>query len=107
MTGPADRPKNRLLGGYGTGSGTVDIVENEDDDMPNPGCRMCRAPAVLLFTDSAEGLLWYACLVHAGAIAYDVAVASTADPGIPRAERGADDRRPGSLRGPHPDGSIW
>jgi hypothetical protein len=54
---------------------------------------MCPGDAVLYFIETAEENQTFACLAHAGAIAYSAAVASTADPDIPASERGTDDRR--------------
>lgn len=82
----------RLKGGRGTGEGLVGLVEN-GYGMPDAKCETCEGHAVLYFVDTAEQFQHFACLEHAGAIAYDVAVASTADPNIPASERGADDRR--------------
>lgn len=80
-----------MVGGYGTGEGHVGLVHNEGE--PASGCGMCSKPAVLYFVETAEETQRFACLDHAGAVAYDVAVASAADPSIPASERGADDRR--------------
>jgi hypothetical protein len=54
---------------------------------------MCPGEAVLYLVETAEERQAFACLAHAGAIAYAVAVASTADPNVPDSVRGADDRR--------------
>ncbi|MEU8133266.1 hypothetical protein [Streptodolium elevatio] len=83
----------RLRGGYGTGEGRVGLVENDDSGLPPAKCGMCGEGAVLYFVDSAEEIQHFACMTHAAAVAYDVAVASTADPNIPASERGPDDRR--------------
>lgn len=88
----ADRAR-RLKGGYGTGEGRVGLVENDETGFPPAKCHMCSSPAVLYFVDSAEEFQVYACMNHAAAVAYDVAVASTGDPDVPESERGVDDRR--------------
>ncbi|MDX3525107.1 hypothetical protein P1P75_01245 [Streptomyces sp. ID05-39B] len=81
----------RTLGGYGTGEGYVGLAD-DGGEAPH-GCGLCSKPAVLYFVETAEETQHYTCLDHAGAVAYDVAVASTAGPNIPASERGADDRR--------------
>jgi hypothetical protein len=85
-----DRARRRS-GGYGRGEGAVGLVDNADHSGPT--CTMCPAPAVLYFVDSAEEEQDFACLAHAGAVAYDVAVTSTANPALPDSKRGPDDRR--------------
>jgi hypothetical protein len=82
---------HRRSGGYGTGEGHVGLV-----DQSEPGgarCTLCGGHAVLYFVETAEEDMLYACLADAAAVAYDVAVASTADPDVPASECGADDRR--------------
>ncbi|MFB0617245.1 hypothetical protein [Streptomyces sp. AGS-58] len=82
----------RLAGGYGRGEGYVGLVENSPD-TGTAACVVCGGHAVLYFVETAEETVRYACLDHAGTVAYDVAVASTAAPGVPESERGPDDRR--------------
>lgn len=83
----------RRLGGYGLGEGSFGIVENHvEGSLGIAHCNNCPAEAVLYFVDSATELQRFACLDHTAAIAYDAAVASTADPDIPREQRGRDDR---------------
>ncbi|MET9862000.1 hypothetical protein ABZY93_22330 [Streptomyces smyrnaeus] len=92
------RRMSRMSGGHGTGEGNVGLVERSDTEE-GPLCEarvegsLCSRPAVLYFVETAEETMTYACLEHAGTIAYDVAVTSTADPDVPAWERGADDRR--------------
>ncbi|KPI33309.1 hypothetical protein OV450_1397 [Actinobacteria bacterium OV450] len=95
MSGPNDlEMARRMSGGYGTGEGRLGLVDRTSgpDDAP-PSCGMCANTAVLYFVDSAEENQHYACLDHAGAVAYSIATASTAGPDVPASERGADDRR--------------
>ncbi|MFC5072873.1 hypothetical protein ACFPN0_15075 [Kitasatospora cinereorecta] len=95
MSGPTRLDMaRRMSGGYGTGEGSLGLVDRSGD--PEEGvaaCGMCPADAVLHFVDSAEENQHYACLAHAGAVAYSVAVASTAGLDVPASERGADSRR--------------
>ncbi|WNI20379.1 hypothetical protein [Actinacidiphila sp. ITFR-21] len=95
MSGPTRLDMaRRMSGGYGTGEGHVGLVERSGEpDKGVAGCGMCPADAVLYFVDSAEENMHYACLAHSGAVAYSVAVASTAGLDVPDSERGADDRR--------------
>ncbi|MEC3995010.1 hypothetical protein VSR01_16315 [Actinacidiphila sp. DG2A-62] len=94
MDGPTPMDiARRTSGGYGTGEGHVGLVDRTDPDETAPPCAMCPGDAVLYFVETAEENQTFACLAHAGAIAYSVAVASTADPTVPASERGADDRR--------------
>jgi hypothetical protein len=89
-----DRARRRR-GGYGLGEGNFGLVDLDlevEEDMA-ARCFTCDSKAVLYFVESAEETMQYACLKHAAAVAYDMAVASTADPSIPKSERGADDRR--------------
>jgi hypothetical protein len=84
----------RRTSGYGTGEGYVGLVDRAaDPPAPAPRCGMCPGYAVLYFIETAEENQTFACLAHAGAIAYSAAVTSTADPAIPASERGAHDRR--------------
>jgi len=84
----------RERGGYGTGEGTFGLVLNHVEGSSGIAyCGMCTAEAVLYFVDSANARQRFACLTHTGAIAFDVAIVSTVDHGIPAAERGPDDRR--------------
>ncbi|MEU6928985.1 hypothetical protein AB0A05_07455 [Streptomyces sp. NPDC046374] len=94
MSGPTPMDMaRRMSGGYGTGEGQVGLVHRESHEDGVPSCGMCKTDAVLYFVDSAEENQHFACLEHAGPVAYSVAVTSTADPDVPAAERGADDRR--------------
>lgn len=95
MSGPTRMDMaRRMSGGYGTGEGHVGLVERfEGEEDLAPSCGMCADDAVLYFVDTADENQHFACLVHAGAVAYSVAVASTSDPAVPASERGADDRR--------------
>ncbi|MBT2453284.1 hypothetical protein [Streptomyces sp. ISL-86] len=95
MSGPTRLDMaRRMSGGYGTGEGRVGLVDRSaDPEEAVASCGMCLADAVLYFVDSAEENQHYACLEHAGAVAYSVAVASTAGLNVPASERGADDRR--------------
>ncbi|CAL9612353.1 hypothetical protein SUDANB1_05652 [Streptomyces sp. enrichment culture] len=85
----------RKSGGFGTGEGHVGLVDQTDPGAAR--CTLCGGHAVLYFVETAEGDMLYACLADAAAVAYDVAVASTAGPDVPASERGADDRRRRSL----------
>ncbi|MFE7463075.1 hypothetical protein ACFU6R_03085 [Streptomyces sp. NPDC057499] len=82
---------HRLRGGYGTGEGHVGLAHNEGETTAE--CERCSRTAVLYFVETAEETHHYTCLDHAAAMAYDVAVASTADPNVPASERGVDTRR--------------
>lgn len=95
MSGPTRLDMaRRMSGGYGTGEGRVGLADRSADlEEGVASCGMCPADAVLYFVDSAEENMHYACLAHSGAVAYSVAVASTAGPDVPASERGADDRR--------------
>lgn len=83
----------RTSGGYGTGEGHVGLVDRTTPAEAAPRCAMCPGDAVLYFIETAEENQTFACLAHAGAIAYSTAVASSADPNTPAPEQGADDRR--------------
>ncbi|MFF4292129.1 hypothetical protein ACFY0N_00565 [Streptomyces vinaceus] len=95
MSGPTGLDMaRRMSGGYGTGEGHFGLVDRSGDPADGvPSCGMCREDAVLYFVDTAEENQHYACLGHTSAVAYSVAVASTAGPDVPASERGADDRR--------------
>jgi hypothetical protein len=82
----------RMSGGHGTGEGHFGLAERFEGEPPQ-NCGMCEADAVLYFVETVEENMQYACLDHAGAVAYSYAVASSADPNVPASERGADDRR--------------